>query len=164
MELDRYMVRSFKDSRHGRRKTRAFLEAFAGFMSHLYNLRIFHGDLKTCNIMVHEGRDTWDFGLVDMDDIRLDQEISHKKIIKTLVQLNTSTPLFIDMRKRIRFMIRYLDLIQRHNARDIIRSVIRGSTGRELVYVTPDGDVIMEIDWEKSCALAPQVSPMKKKV
>jgi tRNA A-37 threonylcarbamoyl transferase component Bud32 len=164
IELDRYMVRSFENSRHGRLKARTFLMALAGFMAHLYNLRIFHGDLKTCNIMVHEKQDTWDFGLVDMDDIQLDKKISHTKLLKTLVQLNTSTPLCIDMRNRIRFLVRYLNLIQRHTVRDIIRNVVRGSTGRELVYVTPQGDVIMDVDWEQSCALAPRVPPAKKEL
>jgi hypothetical protein len=164
IELDRYMVRSLKDSRHGRLKARAFLKAFAGFMAGLYNLRISHRDLKTCNIMVHETRDTWDFGLVDMDDIQLDKKVSHPKILKTLVQLNTSTPLFIDMRERIRFLIRYLNSIKKHNVRDMVRSVIKGSRGRELVYVTPEGDVIMDVDWEQSCTLATQVSPAKKKL
>jgi len=164
VELDRYVIRSFEDSRHGRLKTRAFLKALAGFMANLYTLRISHRDLKTCNIMVHEGRDTWDFGLVDMDDVQLDKEIRHKRLLKTLVQLNTSTPLFIDMRNRIRFLISYLNCIKRHNVRDIIRSVVRGSRGRELVYVTPEGDVIMEVDWEKSCALASQASFAKKEL
>jgi serine/threonine protein kinase len=162
VELDRYVVRSFEGSRHGRLKTRAFLKALAGFMANLYTLRISHRDLKTCNIMVHEDRDTWDFGLVDMDDVKLDKEIRHRRLLKTLVQLNTSTPLCIDMRDRIRFLIRYLNLTKRHNVRDIIGSVVRGSRGRELVYVTPEGDVIMEVDWEKSCALASQASLAKK--
>ena len=164
VELDRYMVRSIENSYHGRIKKRAFLKALAGFMADLYKLRISHRDLKTCNIMVYEKRDTWDFCLVDMDDVQLDKEISHKKILKTLVQLNTSTPLFIDMRDRIRFLIRYLNLIQRNNVRDIIGSVVRGSKGRELVYVTPEGDVIMDVDWEGSCNISRSDAPREKGV
>ena len=163
VELDRYMVRSFEGSRHNRLKARTFLMALAGFIAHLHTLRIFHRDLKTCNIMVRDGQDRWDFCLVDMDDIRLDKKIRHRRLLKTLVQLNTSTPLFIDMRKRLRFLIRYFNCMQRYNIRDIIRSVIRGSRGRELVYVTPQGDVIMDVDWDKSCTLAPQGSLVKKK-
>jgi tRNA A-37 threonylcarbamoyl transferase component Bud32 len=151
VELDRYMVRSFEGSRYGGPKAKAFLKALAVFIAHLHKLRISHRDLKTCNIMVHEGRDRWDFGLVDMDDVQLDKEISRKKILKTLVQLNTSTPLFIDMRDRIGFLSRYLSLTKRHNVRDMVRSVIKGSRGRELVYVTSEGDVIMDVDWEKAC-------------
>jgi serine/threonine protein kinase len=154
-ELDRYMVRSFEDSHHGRLKKRAFLKTLAGFMATLYELKISHRDLKTCNIMVQEEQDTWNFALIDMDDIQLGKEVGHKKILKTLVQLNTSTSLFIDMRDRIRFLIHYLNLIQRKNVRDVIGSVVRGSRGRELVYVAPEGDVIMEIDWEGLCALPP---------
>jgi serine/threonine protein kinase len=162
VELDRYLVRSFEDSRHGKTKTRAFLRALAVFMALLLKLRISHRDLKTCNIMVREARDTWDFGLVDMDDVQLDKEIRHGRLLKTLVQLNTSTPLFIDMRNRIRFLSRYLNLIKRYNVRGIVRSVIKGSKGRELVYVTPKGDMIMAVDWEKSCALT-SPRPLAKK-
>ena len=162
VELDRYLVRSFEDSRHGRTKTRAFLKALAGFMALLFKLRISHRDLKTCNIMVREARDTWDFGLVDMDDVQLDKEIRHGRLLKALVQLNTSTPLFIDMRDRIRLLSRYLTLIKRYNVRGLVRSVIKGSKGRELVYVTPKGDMIMAVDWEQSCALT-SPRPLAKK-
>ena len=161
-ELDRYMVRSCERTRRGRLKARAFLMALAGFIAHLHTLRICHRDLKTCNIMVQEGRDTWDFCLVDMDDIQLDKKIRRRRRLKTLVQLNTSTPLFIDMSDRIRFLIRYLNLTKRHNVRDITRRVIRGSRGRALVYVTPDGDVITAVDWEHSCALATRSSLAKQ--
>jgi tRNA A-37 threonylcarbamoyl transferase component Bud32 len=162
VELDRYLVRSFESSRHDRLKARAFLKDLAGFMANLCKLRISHRDLKTCNIMVREARDTWDFGLVDMDDVQLDTEIRHGRLLKTLIQLNTSTPLFIDMRDRIRFLSRYLHLIQGRNVRDIILSVVKGSKGRELVYVTPKGDVIMAVDWEQSCALT-SPRPLAKK-
>jgi hypothetical protein len=66
--------------------------------------------------------------------------------------MNTSTPLFIDKRDRIRFLVRYLKLIGKYKARDILQNVIRGSRGRELVYVSPEGDAIMDVDWEKVCA------------
>jgi tRNA A-37 threonylcarbamoyl transferase component Bud32 len=164
VELDRYMVRSFASSRHGRLKARTFLKALAGFMADLYNLRIFHRDLKTCNIMVRERRDTWDFGLVDMDDIHLDKKITKRECLKALIQLNTSTPLFIDMRGRIRFLSHYLNIIKKKNVRDIIQSVVRGSKGRELVYVTPEGDVIKDVDWEGSCNISRSDAPREKGV
>lgn len=161
-ELDRYMVRNFGCHGDGEARKRAFLKALAGFMAALYQLKIAHQDLKTCNIMVKEEDTTWRFGLVDMDDIRLDKGIPQRTLIKELVQLNTSTPLFIEKKDRLRFLIRYLKLIKEDAVRDILKRVISGSTGRELVYVSPEGDVIREVDWEKVCALNIPTAPRSR--
>ncbi|MBW2039427.1 MAG: hypothetical protein JRI46_07520 [Deltaproteobacteria bacterium] len=151
IELDRYMVRTFGVSLYERVKKRAFLRTLAGFMAKLYLLKIAHRDLKTCNIIVKEEDDKWKFGLVDTDDVQLDKGIPKKRLIRELVQMNTSTPLFIEMSDRIRFLVKYLKLIGRYKARDILPKVIRGSKGRELVYVSSEGDVVMEVNWEKVC-------------
>jgi tRNA A-37 threonylcarbamoyl transferase component Bud32 len=163
-ELDRYMVSVLEDPLRDRGGKRSFLKSLAGFMADLYKLKIYHGDLKTCNIMVREKETGWDFGVVDWDDVQLDKEIRPRKILKTLIQLNTSAPLFIDMRNRIRFLIYYFNVTKRHNVRDIIQKVIKGSRGRELVYVTREGDVIMAVDWEESCALSSRSSLAKKEL
>jgi serine/threonine protein kinase len=145
------MVKAFA-AQKGDTRRNAFLDAFAGFMAHLYLHHIIHRDLKTCNIMVQEGEDTWHFGLVDMDDVRLDKKIGLRRFLKGLVQLHTSTPLFIEMSDRIKFLKRYLQLIGRDDIREITRRVIKGSRGRRLVYVSPEGDVIRDVDWEGLCA------------
>jgi tRNA A-37 threonylcarbamoyl transferase component Bud32 len=150
VELDRYMVKAFEAHKDDSRRE-AFVDAFAGFMAALYIRNIIHRDLKTCNIMVRDGEDTWNFGLVDMDDVRLDKKISLRRFLKGLIQLHTSTPLFMDMNDRIRFLIRYLRLIGRDDIRDITKRVIKGSRGRQLVYVAPGGDVIMDVDWQGLC-------------
>jgi tRNA A-37 threonylcarbamoyl transferase component Bud32 len=151
VELDRYLVKAFEAKKNDARRE-AFLDAFADFMAHLYLQGIIHRDLKTCNIMVQEKGDTWHFGLVDMDDVRLDKKISLRRFLKGLVQLHTSTPLFMEMSERIRFLSRYLQLIGRADIREITRGLIKGSRGRRLVYVAPDGDVIRDVDWEGLCA------------
>lgn len=151
VELDRYLVMAFQAQRDDTRRE-AFLDAFAGFMAHLYLQGIVHRDLKTCNIMVREESDTWHFGLVDMDDVRLDKKIDLGRLLKGLVQLHTSTPLFMEMSDRMRFLVRYLRLIGRDDIRAITRGVIKGSKGRRLVYVSPEGDVIRDVDWERLCA------------
>jgi tRNA A-37 threonylcarbamoyl transferase component Bud32 len=156
VELDRYWVMAFAAQREDTRRE-AFLDAFAGFMAHLFLQGIIHRDLKTCNIMVQEGQDTWHFGLVDMDDVRLDKKIDRRRFLKELVQLHTSTPLFIEMSDRMRFLTRYLRLIGRDDIREITREVIKGSRGRQLVYVAPDGDVIMDVDWQGLCG--PDLQP-----
>ncbi len=152
VELDRYMVETFGASPYKGAKKRAFLAALAGFMAELYLLKIAHGDLKTCNIMVREEHDGWKFGVVDMDDIRLDKNIRTRRFVKELIQLHTSTPLFMGMDDRITFLSRYLRLIGRNDIRDIMHKVINGSRGRQLVYVVPQGDVIRDVDWKKACA------------
>jgi len=152
VELDRYMVETFGASPHKGAKKSAFLAALAGFLTELYLLKIAHGDLKTCNIMVREEHDGWKFGLVDMDDIRLDKNIRTRRFVKELIQLHTSTPLFMGMDDRITFLSRYLRLIGRNDIRDIMHKVINGSRGRQLVYVVPQGDVIRDVDWKKVCA------------
>jgi hypothetical protein len=153
IELDRYMIRTFGGtSNYEKGGKGAFLPALASFMAKLYQLKIAHRDLKTCNIMVKEKTDGWKFCLIDMDDIQLYRAVTKKRLIQELVQMNTSTPLFIDKRDRIRFLVRYLKLIGKYKAKDILQNVIRGSRGRELVYVSPEGDVIMAVDWEKMCA------------
>jgi tRNA A-37 threonylcarbamoyl transferase component Bud32 len=150
VELDCYMVKAFAAQKDDSRRE-AFLNAFAGFMAHLYLQGIIHRDLKTCNIMVREGSDTWHFGLVDMDDVRLDKKIGLRRLLKGLVQLHTSTPLFMEVSDRITFLSRYLRLIGRDDIREIVREVIKGSRGRQLVYVAPDGDVIRDVDWAGLC-------------
>jgi hypothetical protein len=150
VELDRYMVKAFEAHKDDTRRG-AFVDAFAGFMANLYLRNIIHKDLKTCNIMVHNRQDAWNFGLVDMDDVHLDKKISLRRFLKGLIQLHTSTPLFMDMNDRIRFLIRYLRLIGRDDIRYITQRVIKGSRGKQLVYVAPGGDVIMDVDWQGLC-------------
>ena len=161
VELDRYMVKAFAAQRDDVRRE-AFLSSFADFMAQLYLQGIVHRDLKTCNIMVQEGEGTWHFGLVDMDDVRLDKKISLRRFIKGLVQLHTSTPLFMEMGERIRFLSRYLQLIGRADIRKITREVIKRSKGRQLVYVTPDGDVIRDVDWPELCGPDVQLALSKE--
>lgn len=161
-ELDRYLVEAFQAHRADDSCREAFLDAFAGFMAHLYLHNIIHRDLKTCNIMVQEGEDTWHFGLVDMDDVRLDKKIGLRRFLKGLVQLHTSTPLFMEMSERIRFLRRYLQLIGRDGIREITREVIKGSRGRRLVYVAPEGDVIRDVDWAGLCGPDAQLALTKE--
>ncbi|MCJ7548005.1 MAG: hypothetical protein MUP30_14525 [Deltaproteobacteria bacterium] len=161
VELDRYLVKAFQAQKVDTRRE-AFLDAFADFMADLYLQGIIHRDLKTCNIMVREGEGTWHFGLVDMDDVRLDKKIGLRRLLKGLMQLHTSTPLFMDMGERIRFLSRYLQVIGRGDIQEITRAVIKGSKGRQLVYVAPDGDVIRDVDWEGLCGSDLQVALPKE--
>jgi phosphomevalonate kinase len=112
--------------------------------------------------MVQEGDDTWNFGLVDMDDVGLDKKIRRSELLKGLMQLHTSTPLFIEMQDRIRFLARYLRLIKKDDISNLARGVIEKSKGRQLVYVAPHGDVIMDVDWEGLCGPDAQLALTKE--
>jgi tRNA A-37 threonylcarbamoyl transferase component Bud32 len=157
------MVKTFGSTHHKGTPKDPFIKSLAHFMADLYLRNIIHTDLKTCNIMVQEGEDTWDFGLVDMDDIRLDKKIRDKGLLKELIQLHTSTPLFIEMDDRIRFLTQYLRLIGRDDIRDIVQRVIKGSRGKRLVYVAPEGDRMMDVDWEELCRSSGAQLPLAKK-
>jgi tRNA A-37 threonylcarbamoyl transferase component Bud32 len=162
VELDRYMVQAFGAQGQDDTRKDAFLRAAAGFMAALYLRNIIHRDLKTCNIMVQERDDTWNFGLVDLDDVQLDKKIRRSEFLKGLIQLHTSTPLFIEMQDRIRFLARYLRLIKKDDISNLARGVIEGSKGRPLVYVAPHGDVIMDVDWEGLCGPDAQLALTKE--
>jgi tRNA A-37 threonylcarbamoyl transferase component Bud32 len=163
VELDRYLVKAFKAQKDDARRE-AFLDACADFMAHLYLQSIIHRDLKTCNIMVREGEGVWHFALVDMDDVRLDKKISLRRLLKGLVQLHTSTPLFMEMSERMRFLTRYLRLIDRNDLQEVTREVIKGSRGRQLVYVAPEGDVVVGVDWQELCGPDVQAALPKEDV
>ena len=137
VELDRYIVKTFEAQRDDDTRREAFLNAFAGFMAKLYLCTITHKDLKTCNIMVREREDTWNFGLVDMDDVRLDKKISHRRFLKGLIQLHTSTPLCIDMRDRRGFLTRYLQLIKQDNMREYHSRGDQGEHGKAIGLCRP---------------------------
>jgi tRNA A-37 threonylcarbamoyl transferase component Bud32 len=163
VELDRYIVNAFGAQGNDDTRREAFLDAFADFMAHLFLHNIIHRDLKACNIMVREGGKGWDFGLVDMDDVRLDKKIRKRRLLKELVQLHTSTPLMIDMKDRIRFLARYLQLIETDDIRDTMKGVIKGARGRKLVYVAPEGVVITDADWKQACRSSGAPMPVTKK-
>ncbi|MCJ7662706.1 MAG: hypothetical protein MUO24_00530 [Desulfobacterales bacterium] len=162
VELDRYMVQAFGAQRQDDTRKDAFLRDAAGFMAALYLRNIIHRDLKTCNLMVREENTGWDFCLVDMDDVQLGKKIRRSELLKGLIQLHTSTPLFIEMQDRIRFLARYLRLIKKDDISNLARRVIEGSKGRRLVYVAPHGDVIMDVDWEGLCGPDAQLALTKE--
>ncbi|UCC66328.1 MAG: hypothetical protein JSW32_05465 [Deltaproteobacteria bacterium] len=130
IELRSYIRENFEHPDSKMAKKGAFLKGLGAFMAKLYNLQIAHRDLKISNILVKEYDDYWCFGLTDWEDLKLDKEISEKKLIRGLVQMNTSTPLFINLRDRVRFLKEYLALIGRNDIRGVYREVIRGSEKR----------------------------------
>jgi tRNA A-37 threonylcarbamoyl transferase component Bud32 len=138
-ELDRYILEGFKDVR----KKRLFIKTFAQWLSHFHRMNLYHQDMKTCNILISEDGETWDFHLLDLEDVRLDEKVDGKKLSKNLLQLNTSTPRNITGVDRFRFFREYLrsnPIVK--DERIFLKQLIKESRRRGLVYVSPHGVVV----------------------
>lgn len=142
-ELDRYMLKGFKDFR----EKRFFIKTFAQWLSHFHGMDLYHQDMKTCNILVSENGESWNFHLLDLEDVLLNKKVDEKKLFKNFLQLNTSTPKIITRTDRFRFFKEYLyfrPVIQ--NRKNFLHQLIEESRKRGLVYVSPDGVVIEEMN------------------
>ncbi len=137
-EMDRYILKGFE----GLNKKRLFIKTFAHWLDGLHKMRLFHKDMKTCNILVSERGETWNFHLLDFEDILMDKNVNRKKLFKNFLQLNTSTPKVMTKVDRYRFFKEYLCLNPVVNDRKVfLRGLIDESRRRGLVYVSPQGVV-----------------------
>ena len=130
VELRRYVKDTFGDPQQDFAKKKAFIKELAAFLAKLYYLKIAHRDLKISNILVKEVDNRWCFALTDWEDLEFEKRITGKRLIKALVQMNTSTPLFVSFRDRSRFLKQYLTLIGKNNIEKVYREVIRRSEKR----------------------------------
>jgi hypothetical protein len=69
-ELDRYILQSLGDFK----EKRVFIKAFSKWLSQYHKKNLYHRDMKTCNIVVSKVSDSWDFHLLDLEDVRLDKK------------------------------------------------------------------------------------------
>lgn len=140
LEMDRYILKGFEDIE----KKRLFIKSFAQWLKSLHQRNLYHKDMKTCNIIISNHEKGWDFHLLDFEDVLLDRKISHKKLFRNFLQLNTSTPKVMTTKDRFRFFKEYLQ----HNSpirdkRIFLKKLILESRRRGLVYVSDQG-VVME--------------------
>jgi len=141
-ELDRYVLQGLGDFR----RKRIFIRSFAGWLADLYNKKIYHKDMKTCNFLVVEKQGSWDFYLLDLEDVRFGQRVTERKLFKNFFQLNTSTPRIISRTDRLRFAKECLGRIPDiKNAKRLLRQVAQESLGRDVVYVSPHGTVVEKL-------------------
>ena len=98
--------------------------------------------MKACNILVLKNRQAWNFKLLDLEDVLLDEKINEKKLFKNLLQLNTSTPKIITTRGRLRFFKEYMRLNPIIKEQKVfLQHLMEESKKRGLVYVSPKGVV-----------------------
>jgi len=138
-ELDRYIINHLENLK----ERRLFTKVFAQWLSHYHDKDLYHRDMKTCNILVSKNGETWNFYLLDLEDVRLNKKVSERDLFKSFLQLNTSAPKIITTTDRFRFFKNYLDLrpVVR-NKKVFIRRLMEESKRRGLVYVSPQGVVI----------------------
>jgi serine/threonine protein kinase len=137
-EMDRYISKGFSDFK----EKRYFVNVFVRWLSNLHKGGLYHRDMKTCNISVSKSRETWDFYLLDLEDVRLDRRVSEKELFKNFLQLNTSTPKTVTTTDRFRFFGAYLRLNPIvKDRKSFLRRLIDESKRRELVYVASWGVV-----------------------
>jgi len=138
LEVDRYILRGFGDLR----RKRLFIKHIAQWLSHLHQKNLYHQDMKTCNILVSENGETWDFHLLDLEDVRLDEKVDEKRLFKNLLQLNTSISKTITRTDRLRFFKEYTRIYSIvKNEKAFIDRLVEKSRERGVVYVSPEGVV-----------------------
>jgi serine/threonine protein kinase len=135
-EIDRFLSSGFVDFR----EKRAFIRAFARFLSHLHQRRLYHRDMKTCNLLVSKKGESWNFLLLDLEDLSLEKKVGEAELFRSFLQLNTSTPKIITRADRMRFFKEYLrrNSIVKDRKR-FLKKLVRESRKRGLVYVSPQG-------------------------
>jgi hypothetical protein len=137
-EMDRYILRGFEDIM----RKRSFIRVFARWLDGLHRMGLYHKDMKTCNILVLEKGETWEFRLLDFEDINMDEKVNRKNLFRNFLQLNTSTPNVITKADRLRFFREYLRLNPIvEDEKTFLRGLTDESRKRGLVYVSPDGVV-----------------------
>jgi tRNA A-37 threonylcarbamoyl transferase component Bud32 len=142
--LDYYILENFRGAPDlaTSQKRKELVVAVAKMVRLLHEKRIYHGDLKACNILVEERQNnpaegmTWQFYLIDYDRVIFDREISLRRRAKNLAQLHTSIPWCISRSDRMRFYREYsrgLGL----DKKDFLRTVLQFSARRIPVFMEP---------------------------
>jgi tRNA A-37 threonylcarbamoyl transferase component Bud32 len=145
LEMDRYILKNL-NSRIDLKKKRVFINNLANTLGKMHKHNIFHHDLKTCNIMVKENGKSFDFTFLDFDKVSFREEITVRKRVKNLTQINLSTPRLFTLTDRLRFLKEYLGQCDITNEKkNILREVITLSKREKILYVSFQGDVTE--DW-----------------
>ena len=88
---------------------RYWLAALSQIVAELHTLRIFHRDLKITNVLIRESTAATktELVVVDLDDIRFQTRINHRRRHKNLAQIMESLPQSVTRWDRHRFLASY---------------------------------------------------------
>ncbi|MFN3466367.1 MAG: lipopolysaccharide kinase InaA family protein [Candidatus Brocadiales bacterium] len=137
--LDYYILENFRETvdRSISQRKRDLIIGLVQAVRLFHDKRIYHGDLKACNILVEEqAKGTWQFYLIDYDRVIFDSEISLRRRAKNLAQLHTSIPWCISRSDRMRFYREYSKGLEL-NKKTFLRTVLQFSAGRIPVLMEP---------------------------
>jgi len=82
----------------------AFLQALARTLRTMHSRGIYHGDLKSNNILVTDrGPDGWRFWFVDLDRVYFQKTLSFTQRANNLAQINASVAAVMTVRDRLKF-------------------------------------------------------------
>ena len=88
---------------------RTFLGSLADFVQSFHAAGLYSGDLRDANLLVEENADhTWRFCLVDLDRVKQQANITQRRRIKNLVQLDRTLGQRARLTERLFFFYRYL--------------------------------------------------------
>ncbi|MHC4276699.1 MAG: lipopolysaccharide kinase InaA family protein [Planctomycetota bacterium] len=139
--MDHYILEHFKGQTAGPslKKKEDFIRSFARAVRSLHDKRVYHGDLKACNILIKElPQGEWEFYFIDYDKVVFNQEVSPRRRIKNLAQLHTSIPWCITWADRMRFYKAYAKNSDKIRSKtDFLSEVMKESGKRIPVFMEP---------------------------
>ena len=144
LEMDRFIQRHL--ARDGPPLVR-FAAALGALVGSLHRGGIYHRDLKATNIAVEKRGGGFSFSFLDLDAVSFTKEVSLKRKAKNLAQLFLSTPRTVDADARRTFFSAYLEALgEPDHGGEIARLVGEMVRGRDILYVSANGDVIEKAD------------------
>jgi tRNA A-37 threonylcarbamoyl transferase component Bud32 len=113
-------------------RKRAFLTTLGKEIGRLHGRQVFHGDLRTGNVLVQEDGDSWRFWLIDNERTCQFSSLPARRRVKNLVQIH----LFVEhltLADRWRFFQVYCETagIERTQQKALARQVIKRTRQRE---------------------------------
>lgn len=124
---------AFPAGREGRRRRRRFVEKLALLFQTLHVRGVYHNDLKDANIIVAARGDAESIYLLDLEGVRQYRQLSYRRRVKNLVQLNRTLGRLLTRAERLFFLRFYLGALENgavHRRRWTIR-VLQGSRRRD---------------------------------
>lgn len=80
-----------------------FIRCLAKTVATLHAQGIYHGDLKSNNILVRESAASWDFFFIDLDRVSFSRPLTFQRRANNLAQINASVADVMTLRDRLRF-------------------------------------------------------------
>ena len=84
-----------------------FIRSLAHTIARLHAQGIYHGDLKSNNILVRTHAASWDFFFIDLDRVSFSRSLTFQRRANNLAQINASVADVMTLRDRLHFFRMY---------------------------------------------------------